>query len=241
MTHIKTPLPIRKRASREAGKSSAKAQGDNSSRASYRGILARDADLTALEAAKQMFEDGASSENVRQATGWFKGYDGKWRFEIDDSKMKVVKSDKEYLKKAKSTLLGYLIKHDELFKSYPDLKDVYVKLEDIGGEGSAYYNVSTGELVINESEFDSLSDKALKKLLIHEIQHAIQNIESFTGGADTKDFAAYLNTAGEIEAYDVGDRVGMTAEQRKNTRPDIDRTDVVFAGDGTSYAMFLTR
>ena len=39
----------------------------------------------------------------------------------------------------------------------------------------------------------------------------------------------YDRNAGEIEAFDVGRRASLTAEERKNTRPDIDREDVVFA------------
>lgn len=47
----------------------------------------------------------------------------------------------------------------------------------------------------------------------------------------------YYNTAGEVEARDASGRSEYTAEQRKNTRPDIDRSDVVFANDGVSYAL----
>lgn len=48
----------------------------------------------------------------------------------------------------------------------------------------------------------------------------------------------YMDTAGEIEARDVSRRRSMDAEQRKNTRPDIDREDVVFAyGGRAGYAM----
>ena len=39
----------------------------------------------------------------------------------------------------------------------------------------------------------------------------------------------YNDTAGEIEARDVSNRAELTAEQRKNTRPDNYRTDVAFA------------
>ena len=42
-----------------------------------------------LKRAKEMDEDGKSNEIIRRETGWHKGYDGKWRFEIDDSQMKV--------------------------------------------------------------------------------------------------------------------------------------------------------
>ena len=48
------------------------------------------------------------------------------------------------------------------------------------------------------------------------------------------DFTLYYDTAGEIEARDVSKRLGLDAEKRKNTRPDIDRTDVVFANNATT-------
>lgn len=44
-----------------------------------------------LAKAKEMFEAGKSNEDIRKETGWHQGYDGKWRFEIDDSQMKVYK------------------------------------------------------------------------------------------------------------------------------------------------------
>ena len=51
-------------------------------------------------------------------------------------------------------------------------------------------------------------------------------------------YEQYRNTAGEIEARDAENRLNLNAEQRKNTRPDIDRSDVVFAEGGTaSYAL----
>lgn len=61
---------------------------ESGQRFSYAGELARTADKETLEQAKQMEESGASAENIFRETGWFKGADGQWRFEIDDSKMK---------------------------------------------------------------------------------------------------------------------------------------------------------
>ena len=40
-----------------------------------------------------------------------------------------------------------------------------------------------------------------------------------------------FKTAGEVEARDTARRLNLNSEQRKNTRPDIDRTDVVFANN----------
>lgn len=62
--------------------------GPPEERYSYAGTNAANADLEALEVAKGMAEQNVSVETIRQATGWFQGADGKWRFEIDDSGMR---------------------------------------------------------------------------------------------------------------------------------------------------------
>ena len=52
----------------------------------------------------------------------------------------------------------------------------------------------------------------------------------------------YLDTAGEIEARDTAARMNLSAGERKNTRPDIDRSDVVFAGNiGESHSLSPTK
>lgn len=62
--------------------------GPPAERYSYAGTNAANADLEALEVAKGMAEQNVSAETIRQATGWFQGADGKWRFELDDSGMR---------------------------------------------------------------------------------------------------------------------------------------------------------
>ena len=51
----------------------------------FAGQNAVGAPLDKLEAAKKLEETGEAAETVWGATGWFRGQDGKWRFEIDDS------------------------------------------------------------------------------------------------------------------------------------------------------------
>lgn len=53
----------------------------------YAGENARTADLNALTRASTMEAAGADAQTIRRETGWFRGMDGKWRFEIDDSGM----------------------------------------------------------------------------------------------------------------------------------------------------------
>lgn len=54
---------------------------------SFGGESAVTADLEALERAKRLERQGVAAETIRRQTGWFKGRDGKWRWEIDDSGM----------------------------------------------------------------------------------------------------------------------------------------------------------
>lgn len=53
---------------------------------SFAGQKASTANLEHLKNAQEMETLGADMKSIRKATGWFKGMDGKWRFEIDDSK-----------------------------------------------------------------------------------------------------------------------------------------------------------
>ena len=55
----------------------------------YAGENSKGADLKALDMARQLDERGVSGEEIRQQTGWFKGMDGKWRYEMEDNGMKT--------------------------------------------------------------------------------------------------------------------------------------------------------
>ena len=53
----------------------------------FAGERSKTADFAALSEARERLAQGADAETVRRETGWFRGMDGKWRFEIDDSGM----------------------------------------------------------------------------------------------------------------------------------------------------------
>lgn len=56
----------------------------------FAGIGALTANQQALAEAQQRIAAGDDAEQVRQDTGWFKGADGKWRFEIADGDAKIM-------------------------------------------------------------------------------------------------------------------------------------------------------
>nr|DAQ52018.1 MAG TPA: PolyVal ADP-Ribosyltransferase [Caudoviricetes sp.] len=88
---------------------------------SFAGEKAITANVGKLDQAKAMLEKGADEVEIWQKTGWFKDKDEAWKFEIGDSKARLNPNFKSGGK------LGELLEHEELFKAYPELKDISVK------------------------------------------------------------------------------------------------------------------
>ncbi|WP_159071114.1 LPD23 domain-containing protein [Campylobacter concisus] len=88
---------------------------------SFAGEKAITANVGKLDQAKAMLEKGADEVEIWQKTGWFKDKDGAWKFEIGNSKARLNPNFKSGGK------LGELLEHEELFKAYPELKDISVK------------------------------------------------------------------------------------------------------------------
>ena len=76
----------------------------------FAGENALNADMSALDQAKSMEEVGYDAELIRGQTGWFKGVDGKWRFEISDKEAKVNRDVIEEI----SSLDGLRAKREQL-------------------------------------------------------------------------------------------------------------------------------
>ena len=154
--------------------------------------------------AKQMAKNKESNEKIFKETGWYKDkVTGKMKFNFSDKNMKIV--DKNY-KVGQEFKLKDILVHDTLFEMYPQLKDYKVKIEDMNSNKSksnsklnGRYNRLTNELTIDINRFNNISNA--EGTLIHEIQHAIQQIEGFAGGTSTKfGKEKYKNNPGEIEA-----------------------------------------
>uniref|UniRef100_UPI003413DEA7 LPD23 domain-containing protein n=1 Tax=uncultured Campylobacter sp. TaxID=218934 RepID=UPI003413DEA7 len=73
-----------------------------------------------LSKAQAMAKEGKNELEIWRDTGWFRDKDGAWKFEIGDGDAKL---NPKFQSGGK---LGDLLKHDELFKAYPELRDVKV-------------------------------------------------------------------------------------------------------------------
>lgn len=103
-------------------------------------------------------------------TGFWAAKDGKWRYEIDDSKAELTGvAPSNFIKTAK---LPQIIKHENLYETFPQLKNIKVH----GGEASGRGVYFSAENVVRISNDDiKQSPKKAKKVLLHEIQHMINN------------------------------------------------------------------
>ncbi len=118
---------------------------------------------------------------------------------------------------SKPTILKDILHHPELFKAYPELENITIKpLEDYKGE--------IGPNVLGVNAHDALYMKHLppeqfRSILLHEIQHSIQEIEGFARGGSSHEF---LNPKlAEVEKEFLALKSGMEPEIAK-VIPDMD-------------------
>lgn len=345
-------------------------------KATAAGIGARTADSAALRRAEALEKSGTDNETIRQETGWYRGMDGQWRFEIDDSGAAFSRSGEaqysadnadyarytqlmnrmltgELTEAEHAELLGLdkkngstkkelarridegnatlrdIMQHNALFEAYPKIAETKVKFADMPSGTAGSYNRETNTITLDTKlKYDA--NEAFDALM-HEVQHRVQAAEGFASGTNpgywnrgenydraaekyrdnrarllnglsTEDLALYneyrsaeremgamldgsmlydesrmdalekrsdelykelygkewfgklnrydrilgdageavkefyRNTAGEIEARDTAARRRMSAEERKNTPPELGDVDTVFADfDSVKY------
>lgn len=172
----------------------------------FAGTGAKTADIVKLNTAKQLAEKGESAESIWQKTGWFKGPEGKWKFEIDDSAAKMTPQP-EFMAGYTSPQ-AMMMKHPDLYQAYPKLQNIRVgKLGDRSGaelqtvyvNGVPDFNQSqiglgTGAVRAVDGGLTFNADKA-KSMNLHELQHAIQGQEGFAKGGSATNMAVEWSKA----------------------------------------------
>lgn len=145
-------------------------------------------------------------------------FDRQPRFEIDDSTAFMIPV-RDITSQKDGVPLGRVFQHPELYKNYPELKDLKVTLQDesINGDPAfaGAFNPRTKTLILRrptdtELRFDP---QALKRTVIHELQHLIQNKEGHAYSTPGTLFD-YDNRPGEEEAYTTENRMELDAKQR---------------------------
>ena len=151
----------------------------------------RTARMDNLSVARKMEEEKKDANAIKMATGWERGADGKWRYEMPDAKINDTMDvgGGHIVKRYEDDMLwnggklSKVIDAPELFKAYPQLKDVRIETDAIMNDmpSNGEYNAKTNTITIHADEL-----KYMNSILNHEIQHAIQSIEGFDRGGSPR-------------------------------------------------------
>ena len=170
-----------------------------------------------LAVARSMDRAGQDAKTIKAATGWERGADGKWRYEVGD----VILSDEWLNRKLKvddsgtgafSGTMADVVPAD-LLTAYPALKDVPVTIRVSPSSGRAGAYSSDG------IEISAPSSRDVNSLLNHEIQHAIQEQEGFARGGSPEEMRdmAIAQVQERLAGLERGDDIRMLMEMEDGT------------------------
>ena len=163
------------------------------------GQKALTANQESLNRAIAMYEESKySPEEIFKETGWLRGEDGMWRFEIPDdldafdlNKIRI--PENKYIDE--SVLLSDVYNIPELYEAYPWLKETEIIIANpervVSPNGQSVLKGAWGladyennRIVVNADEYKRTLNKETetKANFIHEIQHLIQRHEGFARG-----------------------------------------------------------
>jgi hypothetical protein len=237
--------------------------------------------LDNLKVAREMEAAEKDAKTIKMATGWERGADGKWRYEVEDfdkfdveglvelSKRqprlyKDYQRYKELLHKRNALLmnggelsdaeldeydkigaffhgglrinsdgLSNYIDDEELFRAYPKLANVIVKFVKMEGADGGF-NKRHNTIYINSS----LSTEEKKRSLVHEVQHAIQDIEEFAEGGNVNTISAAMENNLHVrnEVYELLNSLGYNEWLKSADAADLAADVVVGRNFNTAYS-----
>lgn len=158
-----------------------------------------------LETAKLMASNNRPATDIKMATGWEMGADGQWRYEYPNVTLKddlqdendfrlVVKgynqsqgiSDR-FNTKQPPIPLSEILNFGKIQEAYPYIDDLYFELDDsLQSEAYGQLDIGRGLVSLNPKIINDIGIDEVQKVLIHEIQHYIQEQEGFEKGGNVE-------------------------------------------------------
>lgn len=160
----------------------------------FGGRLAKTADTDALAKAEELAKAGAPREQIWNDTGWFKGGDGKWRFEISDNASLIGAKAQEELAQQGSSKAVDLLSHKDLYSAYPDLKKIGTSARINETPGGSYFSSEIngepgpGAIYLRGPDVGQIHSTSL-----HEMQHAVQNAEGLARGSSPEGMKSFAS------------------------------------------------
>lgn len=192
---------------------------------SFAGVRSKSIDKARLYKAQEMEMMGEHADDIWTTTGFMRGPDKRWKYEIPDNGLKLrddafdttitpgkpesgplgwshagggtpdtttvslkIRSFDDMFPEngpEKFRMITDVVDHPELFKAYPELKNIKVEsLPKEAGSTLGRYNDYEKTLYLR----DDLDPSFARSVIAHELQHAIQKIEGFAYGGNSQMF-----------------------------------------------------
>lgn len=129
------------------------------------GERAMTANMEKLKEAKEMLAKDVDMKTIYQKTGWHRGADGKWRFEIPDNLDKIDAA--KFPEEGYAIPLGEIYTNPKLYEAYPWLADVMVQSESMEEQT---LGVAAGEGYIGINS-NLLGDGIKQEIIINGIKY----------------------------------------------------------------------
>lgn len=173
--------------------------------------------LDALQSAKQKLRAGTSMQNLKVQTGWELGVDGLWRYEYPDP-FHPSEIIEDYVKRhhGEPINIALCMLDTSLLTAYPDFTRLRLFASYTSRNRTlGYFSPDSYGMVVTIGTPGAPFDQQIEGVLLHEVQHLIQQAEGFAKGGDTsKGHSRYLRLAGEVEARNVVIRHCLSEEER---------------------------
>lgn len=143
--------------------------------------------LTNFTAAKLMDSQGQNPEKIWEETGWFKGPDGEWRMEIPDTKASLKPEGILKLRQQREVRMRELLDHPALYRAYPDAGGILVYSPAKQDSDIAAHTAAGIVMGSSLMERPGRHVESGLSILLHEVQHWIQDREDFARGSNSYD------------------------------------------------------
>ncbi len=168
--------------------------------------------------AVQMAKEKYDPIVIKLQTGWELGLDCYWRYEIIDPFLET-QAIEDYIKPryGQAVNIRMVLRDESILTAYPELEELTLYAMYSPRKGTAgYYNPATNGMVVSMGKPSDKFDYQIEGVLLHELQHLIQEIEGFAKGGDPKTFGRkrYIRLAGEVEARNICARHFLTEVER---------------------------
>lgn len=165
-----------------------------------------------------LHQAGQDMRAIKIETGWEIGVDRLWRYEVADP-FHTTEKIEDYIKRHFGEIINirYCMHDTQLLIAYPELEHLRLfALYSPQRRWAGYFSPDDYAMMVCMGTARSPFEYQTEGILLHEVQHLIQESEGFARGGRGSD-SGYRRLAGEVEARNICHRHRLSIEERRRS------------------------